>query len=492
MDWLIDEVINSVSESGIVRIGLFVLVDSTYPSLSDNNKEPTMYGALLAQRAAENRPIRVGIIGTGKFGGGVVAQLSQMRGMEVAVIAELDVERGRRAYLQAGRLPSEAVTVAHNRNELHDAIRSGKRAVVPDGLLITQCELVDVVVEATGVPEVGARMAYHAILNRKHVVMVNVEADITVGAILRRMADAAGVVYTLVDGDQPGCTMNMIEWARALGFEIVAAGRGTILYADDPQGTPDSVPQRYGFSAEMMARRNINLKMYNSFRDGTKAQVEMTALANAAGLVPDKQGMHEPSVTINEIARTFSLKEEGGLLSRHGVVELANSVAADGKTLLPNALGMGVFCVIRTDHPFIQEDLQSYYLAPGGDNHNFLLYRPYHLVAVEAPISIASAIFDGKATGSALPTPTAECITVAKRHLEEGEVIDGGGGYTVVGACEKADVTRNSRLLPLGLCAGARLTCDVAAGQAITYDMVEPLTDSFVWKLRQLQDATVW
>jgi predicted homoserine dehydrogenase-like protein len=296
----------------------------------------------------------------------------------------------------------------------------------------------------------------------------------------------------LVDGDQPGCTMNMVEWARTLGFEIVAAGRGTILYADDPLGTPDTVPQRYGFSAEMMERRTINLKMYNSFRDGTKAQVEMTALANAAGLVPDKRGMHEPSVNIEDIARAFSLQAEGGILSRHGVVELANSVAADGKTLLPHALGMGVFCVIRTDHPFIQEDLQAYHLAPGGDNHNYLLYRPYHLVAVEAPISIASAVFAGQATGAALPTPTAECITVAKRNLEEGETLDGGGGYTVVGACEQAVIARSERLLPLGLSTGARLKRDVAAGQAITYDMVEINEDSFVLKLRKLQDATVW
>ncbi|MCB0110120.1 MAG: hypothetical protein KDE53_29560, partial [Caldilineaceae bacterium] len=291
-----------------------------------------MYSTLLAQRAAENRPIRVGIIGTGKFGGGVVAQLSQMRGMEVSVIAELSVDRARHAYTVAGRLPETALHVAQNLNELHDTIRGGKRAIVQDGMLIAQCDLVDVVVEATGIPEVGARMAYHAILHKKHVIMVNVEADITIGPILRRMADAAGVVYTMVDGDQPGCTMNMIDWARSLGFEIVAAGRGTILYPDDPQGTPDTVPQRFGFSEELIERRTINFKMFNSFRDGTKANVEMTALANAAGLVPDVRGMHEPAVNIDEIAQAFSLQEEGGMLSQHGVVELANSVAADGKS----------------------------------------------------------------------------------------------------------------------------------------------------------------
>lgn len=450
-----------------------------------------MYHSLLAQRAAENRPIRVGIIGTGKFGGGVVAQLSQMRGMEVSVIAELSVERARHAYTVAGRLPEDALRVAGSVGELHDTITSGKRAIVEDGMLLVQCDLVDVVVEATGIPEVGARMAYHAILNRKHVIMVNVEADITIGPILRRMADSAGVVYSMVDGDQPGCTMNMIDWARSLGFEIVAAGRGTILYDDDPQGTPDTVPQRFGFSQELIERRTINFKMFNSFRDGTKANVEMTALANAAGLVPDVRGMHEPAVNIEEIARAFSLKEEGGLLSQHGVVELANSVAADGKSLLPNPLKMGVFCVIRTDHPFIQEDLQTYNVAPGGNNHNYVLWRPYHLVAVEAPISIMNAVFYGQSSGSCLPTPTAECVTVAKRHVEEGEILDGGGGYTVLGHCEKASVARAERLLPLGLSQGARLKQDVAAGQAITYDMVELPTDSFIWKLRQLQDATV-
>jgi len=451
-----------------------------------------MYSTLLAQRAAENRPIRVGIIGTGKFGGGVVAQLSQMRGMEVSVIAELSVDRARHAYTVAGRLPETALHVAQNLNELHDAIRGGKRAIVQDGMLLVQCDLVDVVVEATGIPEVGARMAYHAILHKKHVIMVNVEADITIGPILRRMADAAGVVYTMVDGDQPGCTMNMVDWARSLGFEIVAAGRGTILYPDDPQGTPDTVPQRFGFSEELIERRTINFKMFNSFRDGTKANVEMTALANAAGLVPDVRGMHEPAVNIDEIAQAFSLREEGGMLSQHGVVELANSVTADGKSLLPNALKMGVFCVIRTDHPFIQEDLQGYYVAPGGNNHNYVLWRPYHLVAIEAPISIMNAVFYGVATGAPLPTPTAECVTVAKRHLEEGEEIDGGGGYTVLGHCEKATVARTEGLLPLGLAQGAKLKTDVAAGEPITYGMVELPTDSFIWKLRQMQDATVW
>ena len=450
-----------------------------------------MFSRRLAQRAAEGRPIRVGVIGTGKFGGGLVAQISQMTGVVTAVIADIDLEHARHAYTASG-VPAAAIRTVASATGIDDAARAGAPAVIEDGLAVAASELVDVVVEATGVPDVGARMAYEAIQHGKHVVMVNVEADVTIGPILRRMADRAGVVYTLVDGDQPGVTMNVVEWARTLGLEIVAAGRGTIFYADDRAGTPDTVPQRFGFSPEVIERRTINFKMYNSFRDGTKAQVEMTALANAAGLVPDVRGMHEPPANLADIPQRFSLRAMGGLLSQHGVVELANSVAADGKTMLPNPLGMGIFVVGRTEHPFTAEDLKSYYCHPGGDGHNFLFYVPYHLVAVEAPISIVKAALYGEATGSCQPTPTAEVITAAKRDLQAGEVLDGGGGYTVVGLCEKAAIAHQERLLPLGLSGGARLLHDVAAGQAITYDMVEVDTSTFVYKLRQMQDATVW
>ena len=447
-----------------------------------------MLSQLLAERV--NDPICVGIIGTGKFGGGLLAQMSRMKGMVPAVIADLEPERALNVLAASG-IDKSTVRIVESATAICDTVREGKTAVVADGLLLAQCEDVEVVVEATGVPEVGARMAFEAINNGKHVVMVNVEADVTIGAQLRRLADSAGVVYTLVDGDQPGCTMNMIDWARALGFEVVAAGRGTVMFDDDREGVPDTVPKRFGFSDELIERRTINFKMYNSFRDGSKAQLEMTALANMAGLVPDVRGMHEPSVNIEEIAQACSLKDEGGLLGQHGVVELANSVAVDGKTMLANPLKMGVFAVIRTDHQFTQEDLKDYNLHPGG-NGNYLLYRPYHLVAVEAPISIAKAALFGLPTGSPLPTPTAEVVAVAKRDLKIGEPLDGSGGYTVNGLCEKATVAREQNLLPLGLASDVVMKTDVAKGEAIQYDDVELDEDSFVLKLRRLQDATVW
>ena len=219
-----------------------------------------MLSQLLAERVDD--PIRVGIIGTGKFGGGLLAQMSQMKGMIPAVIADLEPERALNVLAASG-VDKSRVRIVESGIEICDTVREGKTAIIADGLSLAQCEEVEVVVEATGVPEVGACMAYEAITNGKHVVMVNVEADVTVGTQLRRLADSAGVVYTLVDGDQPGCTMNMIDWARALGFEVVAAGRGTVMFGTDREGVPDTVPERFGFSDEMIERRTINFKMYN-------------------------------------------------------------------------------------------------------------------------------------------------------------------------------------------------------------------------------------
>lgn len=448
-----------------------------------------MLSGLLAERERNGNPIRVGLVGSGKFGTGLVAQVAGMRGMNICAIADINLDNAREAF-GAGGHDAEQTYVVQNGNGLEDALATGKRAITDDANLITTSDQIDVVVDATGLPSVGTRTAHDAIANNKHIVMVNVEADVTVGPYLKRLADAAGVVYSLVDGDQPGCTMNMIDWASALGFEIVAAGRGTIMLGDDREGLPDTVPERFGFNEEMIARRKINAKMYNSFRDGTKAQVEMTSLSNMAGLPPDCRGMHEPSVSISDIARVMSLDSEGGILQSSGVVELANSIAEDSKTPLERPLNMGVFVVIRTDHPFIQEDLKGYISIEGGNGANHLLYRPYHLVAVEAPITIAKAALYGLPTGAPIGH-TSDVITVAKKDLETGEILDGGGGYTVNGLIERADVSVRERLLPLGLSAGARLLKDVARGEVIRYEDVD-MVDSLVHTVRKMQDTTFW
>ena len=445
----------------------------------------------LARRAEENNPIRVGVIGAGKFGAALVTQISQMRGMVAVLVADVNLATARDSFQNNGYTPDQ-IREVNSELAVEAAIRAGQPAICQDGLLVCRCELIEVVVDTTGSPEAGAIFGVEALKHRKHLVMVNVEADVCIGPYLRRLADDQGVVYSQVDGDQPGCTMNLVNWARSLGFEIVAAGRGTVYYEGDFEGTPDSVPERFGFTQEMIERRHINLHMFNSFRDGTKAQTEMVALANAAGLVPDLRGMHEPSVNLEDIPKRFSLESEGGMLSQHGVVELANSVAEDGKTRLPDGLEMGVFAVIRSEHPFIAEDLGMYFLHEGGNGKNFLLQRPYHLVAVEAPISIAQAALYGVATGSTLPTPTAELITVAKRDLKEGETLDGSGGYTVNGICERADVAHQETLLPLAFAKNVVLNQAVCKGNPITWDMVDQVADTQLLELRKKQDALLW
>ena len=400
----------------------------------------SLYSDLLAERERRGRPVRVAVIGAGKFGGGLLVQLAQTPGMEAAVAADLDPRAGApgarllRAGGAGGRGRDSETAVA-------DAVRSGRCAVTGDPLLAAACPEVDVVVEATGAPEAGARHALAAIEAGRHVVMVNVEADVTVGALLRRRADAAGVVYTLVDGDQPGCIMDMVEWARTLGFEIVAAGRGTVRYADDAAGTPDSVQDRYGFDDDLMERRTINTKMFNSFRDGTKAQVEMTALANMTGLPPDVRGMHEPSVNVEEIPRRFSLREEGGLLGRSGVVELANSVAARRThACCPTRWARACSASSAPSTPSSARTWPATTATPGGRAATSCSGGPTTSWPSRRPCpSPAPPSTSGPQARPSTCRPVADTVTVAKRDLPAGEVLDGGGGYTVNGVIETAE-----------------------------------------------------
>lgn len=472
-----DGPLRSIPDPVAVQIACFDAKRSMYNVLQER----------LAARCAADNPIRVGLIGAGKFGVGLAVQLAGMDGIELAAVADLDLARARHAYAAAGAAADD-VRTADSAAAAERAVARRRPCISPDGLAVAACAPVEIVVEATGSPEAGAVMADAAIAHGKHVVMANVEADVTVGALLRRKADRAGVVYTLVDGDQPGAIMNLVRWARLLGFEIVAAGRGTVMRPDDRAGTPDTVPERFGFAPDLMARRTINPRMYNSFRDGTKAQIEMAAVANMTGLVPDVRGMHEPAVNLQDIPRVFSLQEEGGLLARRGVVELANSVAQDGISLLPQALKMGVFVVIRTAHPYIREDLQEYMGFSGGRGDSFLLYRPYHLVAVTAPLSLLRAALLREPTGQPALQPCAEVVAAAKKDLPAGAVLDGGGGYAVVGLADTAARARAANLLPLGLCSGAELTVPVRAGDVIRRDMVSLTAATPVHRLRREQD----
>jgi len=437
----------------------------------------------LEQRAADGRPVTVALVGAGRFGTTVAAQIGQMRGMRLAVVADIRREHAVAAFQAAGYTPADIV-YATSSGEVAGAVRQGRPVAVEDALPAVTPP-VEVLVEATGRPAVAAQVIPAALEQGIHVVNVTVEADVLLGSLFTRLAARHRAVYTLADGDQPGCTRRLVDWARALGYRVVAAGRGTLRYPFDRYGTPDEAFARYGFSDDLVQRRRLNAQMYNSFRDGSKAQIEMTALANCTGLVPDRRGMHEPSAGLSLLPSLMALREHGGLLERAGVVDLANAVAADGKTLLPDGIANGVWVVLATDNPLLQEDLAFYGLPSGAGGRTALLYRPYHLCGIEAPLSIAEAAVLGRATAAPLPRPVADVVAFAKRPLRAGERLDGSGGATVYGLIERWEQARAEGLLPLGLADGVRLRHDVSRDEAITYADVELDETAPVVRLRR-------
>ena len=399
-------------------------------------------------------PIRVGLVGAGQMGRGFVAQVSGIPGMEVVAAADVDAERALTAFREAGREPVEGLNGSPERP-----------AVTTDAVELARSESVDVVVEATGVPEVGARVAYEAIHNGKHVVMLNVETDVTVGAVLARMAKSAGVVYTGSAGDEPGAIMELYDFARSLGFDVIVAGKGKNNPLD-VSATPESL-------AEEAEQKRMNPKMLASFVDGTKTMVEMAAVANATGFSPDTPGMHGPEETDpNCLGEVFSLADEGGLLSGYHTVDYVRGVAP------------GVFVVVRSEEGPVRETLR--YLGQGaGPNHVF--YRPYHLTSLETPISVVRAAVYGEPTIVPLPAPTAEVVAVAKRDLKAGEKLAGIGSADYYGRVYR--VEEATGMLPLGLASGARTTRPVARGEVIARSGVELAEESLVVALRRLQDT---
>jgi len=421
---------------------------------------------LLREREESGRPIRLALVGAGQMGRGMISQMERMmKGIRAVAVADIAVDRVVKAYEEAG-VPADDLVVTSDVAAADQALQAGKRVATPDASLLSRLSPVEVVVEASGVPEVGARVAFDSILNRKHVVMLNVETDVTVGYLLRSMADAAGVVYTVSAGDEPGATKELYNFAQAMGFRIVALGKGKNNPLDR-EATPEKL------AAEAKGKK-MNPKMLCAFVDGTKTMVEMTALANATGLMPEKRGMHGPTATVEDLPRIFSLKSQGGILEREGVVDyVLGSVAP------------GVFAVVTTDQGAIIEDLQYLNVGPGP---NWVFYRPYHLANLETPLSAARAVLLGETTIATVNKPVAETITVAKRDLKAGEKLDGIGQYTFYGLTEKASVAAEENLLPLGLAQGAFMAADVAKGEAIRYDQVELDYGSMIVHLRAIQD----
>jgi predicted homoserine dehydrogenase-like protein len=418
---------------------------------------------MLKARHARGEIINVGLVGAGQMGEGLVAQMETMFGMRGTVVADAVPGRSLQVLKSAGVAESDIVET-DDPEIATQAIDAGKRVAStnPETAWVGP---VDVTVEATGIPEVGARVAYEAILARKHVLQMNVETDATVGWLLRRMGNAAGVVYTLTAGDEPGSTMELYDFAVSLGFEVVCAGKGKNNPLDR-SANPETL-------AEQAASKQMNPKMLSSFVDGTKTMVEMTSFANAVGFVPDIPGMHGPDVTPKTLADVYIPEADGGILSGRGKVDYGLGIAP------------GVFVIFTTEHPKLVRDLQ--YLSMGKGPY-WALYRPYHLTSLETPISIARAAIYGDTTLATDRAPSAETVAVAKRKVEAGETIDGLGGHCVYGLIETAEEARKQNMLPLGLAPGAVLKKDVEIGSPITYDDVDLDESLMIVHLRKLQD----
>jgi predicted homoserine dehydrogenase-like protein len=389
-----------------------------------------------------------------------------MQGMRAVAVADVSTERALAGY-EGARIASDTVTGADDVAEARDALAAGKRVATGNADLIYNLPEVDVVVEATGVPAVGAAVAYGAIKAGKHVVNMNVEADATVGYLLSQMAREAGVIYTLAAGDEPGAIKELYDFAIGLGFEVVTIGKGK----NNPlnrSATPDSCRER-------ALRQKMNPKMLASFEDGTKTMVELTAIGNATGFRPEVRGCHGLEASPETLPEVFIPRAAGGCLEAPGAVDYAVGTVAPG-----------VFVIITTDHPKIARDLR--YLKVSGYGDYWSLYRPYHLANLETPVSIARAVLYGDTTLATEQPPVCETITVAKCDLEPGQRIDGLGGFTIYGLIEQADVARRENLVPLGLAPGATVRRPVAQGTALTYDDLELNEDQLIVQLRRQQD----
>jgi predicted homoserine dehydrogenase-like protein len=429
------------------------------------------------------QPIRIGIIGAGTFGTQIIAQTCRIPGMRVSAIADLKPERSRRA-LSLGGVDGDHVVSAKTAADIDRAIEAGRPAVTASADELAASN-VQVVVEATGDAEVGARHAFEAIAHRKHIVMVTVEADVLVGYLLNKKAEEAGVCYSLAYGDEPALAHELVDWARTLGFSVVAAGKGTRFAEAFRKSTPDDVPRLYGFTGA-----DYNAQVFCSFLDGTKHTIEMAALSNSTGLVPDVRGMHFPTCDLREIPDVLCEKERGGILNAPGAVEAVSVIHPDG-SFVERGLRGGLYAVFASADTYAIESLASYGeiigMMIGKRSGRAMIYRPQHFVGHEVPLGIARLMVSGASSGR--PNWRAsEVIAAAKRPLAPGTVLDGEGGYAVYGLLERADVARAEKLVPVGLTRGAEVLQDIPEGGLITYDNVS-LPETFALGLRREQDA---
>ena len=413
----------------------------------------------------DGTPILVGIVGAGQMGQGMVSQMHLMVGMNPSIVADINIENAKKAFINAG-ITEDKIKCTKNVDESDEWIAQGNYVVTDDAKVITESKKIQVLIEATGVTEVGAKIALDTIMGKKHLVMLNAETDVVIGPLLKKLADNAGIVYTGAAGDEPAATKELFDFAKAAGFDVRVIGKGKNNKIDK-DCNPDTV-------LEEATRRGVNPHMLASFKEGSKTMVELAVMSNATGYIPDVRGAHGIKGEVNDVPKVFSLKEEGGILNKYGVVDFVDGIAP------------GVFVVVSSKLEEVRTEMK--YLDMG-DGPNYILYRPYHLCSLETPLSAAKAVIDNEATIAPMGGLVSEVITIAKKDMKAGEKLDGIGGYTVYGSVEVYETAKEANALPVGLITkNTTLTKDVKKGDVITYDMVQLDETSFILQLRRIQD----
>jgi len=420
----------------------------------------------LQQRADEGRPLRVGVIGAGKFASMYLAQVPKTPGVHVVGIADLSPQNARTNLDRVGWQVG-----SYDARSLDSALSSGSTFVGDDWRALVSHPQVDIIIEATGHPIAAVEHVLGAFDHGKHVVMVTVEADAFCGPLLARKASQAGVIYSLAYGDQPALICDLVDWARTSGFNVVAAGRGHKWLPHFAQSTPETVWGHYGLTPEQASKGGLNPKMFNSFLDGSKPAIESTAVCNATGLTPNPAGLVYPPASIDEIANVMRPQPEGGLLHHKGQVEVISSLELDGKPISYD-IRFGVFVVFEGDSEYIRRCFSEYGVRTDDTGRYACMYKRWHLIGLEVGVSVASVGIRHEPTGVATGF-RADVVAVAKRDLRAGEVLDGEGGYTVVGKLMPAADSLRQGALPLGLAHHVTLRNPLTTGEVVRWDDVD-------------------
>ncbi|SAK92094.1 SAF domain protein [Caballeronia arationis] len=434
--------------------------------------------SLLQARNASGRPVRVGLIGAGKFGSMVLSQARHIEGLHVVGVADLDVGKARASLARVGWSAEQ-----YGARSLSDAVKTGATCVLDDAAALAACDEIECIIEATGHPIAGVRHALAAIEGNKHVVMVNVEADAMCGPLLAARARERGLVYSMAYGDQPAIICELVDWVRSCGFELTSAGKGMNFEPRYRYSTPDTVWSFFGWTDEEVAKGDFNPKMYNSFTDGTKAAIEMAAVANGTGLDCPDNGLAFPPAGLHDLARVFRPAEDGGRLSRSGLVDIAASQEPDGREVFNN-IRYGVFVTFKAPNEYARACFKQYGLLVDPTGWYGSMWRPFHMIGLETSVSVLSAVLRGEATGSSKEF-RGDAVATAKRDLKPGEMLDGEGGYAVWANAIPASKSLAIGGLPIGLAHNVRLKRPVAKDTIVRFEDVELERDLDVVALRR-------